>query len=977
MGNESSAQSPEEGSAEEFAPDQAARGSRQSGSRQQEAYFCESTPSSAPTRRASNLEAAPKTRVGKQEAAEANARGVDLLRQQDYEEAIKHFKVALTFEPGSVQILNNIGLAFARAQDHNSAYEWYEKAYNQDKRDVETLFSLAWVERKRHKFDHARQLFQKVLEIQPEHVKALYLLGDIMKTSHEFEGAARHFERLVRNDPNSIDGHISLGQCYEHMKLYPKASHIYEKALQLDPCRMDVIFFLGRVQFQMKQYKQCIVLLDRVPDTDARAFEARSNSAKACRELEDHARSITYAERAAKLRPLPEVMHFVGEAYLLQFDTQKAANCFSKAIERDPNHIPSLLELGQLMYKQSRFQEAETHLGRVVDLDRTNLVALKNMALATYKLKKFGLCRQCCEQAVRLEPLNADALWLLAELNKSDERWYLNLRYPPEVAVSDVCNVVAKAYIARGQVGESVDWLRKVQTYLPLDLRVQEALKMLSKQGGTFNPQDVLNMLEQTSWAPSSASYSTRDRTSTGSTIPTSSVSSTMPSGVSMSVKGDSAEDLERLLRRAERASAAWPGGASEQWTEVLTCAKSYLRRHPNDKMALKTAARALVITGGDAAEIKEYVRRVTENNDEASSGNLGFELHVYLAGMHERDFDFQTAEKHYTAALNSNPGDEAAQLGLARLLLQRGDLTRAKRLYEQVSATHPNCAESHARLGEIAYQAGDYTEAHRLAAKATIIEPKNAAALLCQGKACTKLNRNNEALQALEQGLALQPTDVPGIKALAELHKRSGRDQEALTWFKRLLDLRPGDYECSLELGELHAAKGAAGASQALHYLRSALHCRPSSKDKYMIYMKMSTVQCGIKAWKDAQQLLETASHEFPEEAEVWSKLLLVYTQQQDKQGQQRCHQSLAQLNNMSVSQRLVYGEALENQGQMREAREQYEQAVKSDPNNTAALMKLGNSVRQDSSQEKNLEEAKKALRQGAASQPQPRRSS
>lgn len=95
-------------------------------------------------------------------AAVANAQGVESLNKGQIDEAIKLFKTALEYEPASVQILNNIGLAYAKQQDFDGAFEWYEKAYDKDPSDLETVFSLAWVQRKRHEFPHATELFRKV-----------------------------------------------------------------------------------------------------------------------------------------------------------------------------------------------------------------------------------------------------------------------------------------------------------------------------------------------------------------------------------------------------------------------------------------------------------------------------------------------------------------------------------------------------------------------------------------------------------------------------------------------------------------------------------------------------------------------------------------------------------------------------------------------------------------------------------------------
>lgn len=531
----------------------------------------------------------------KSDAAQANAQGVKLLNSGQYEDAIRRFKLALSFEPGSVQILDNIGLAYAKMQDFTSAYEWYEKAHEQDPHDVETLFSLAWVERKRTRYLHARELFLKVLDIDPDHVKALWLLGDILKTSHDYEGGIRYFERLVRTDPKSVDGHISLAQCFEATKQYSKASQILSYVLQhLTPGRLDVQFSLGKVYYLQKQYRHAVAQLDPIPDSDSRGFEARTYAAKAYRELEDHDSAIVHAERAAQVRPHPDVMFFLGEEFLRLGEQQKAAHWFGRSLELDPNHLLSITELGQMMYRQSRWSDAEQHFTRLCELDRTDVSAVRWLALVKYKLKKDESCRQCCDAVLRVEPLNVDALWLLAELQvkngSNDERWYLNLRLPPEVPMADVCQAIAKGYLIRKLLPEATAWLKKVQHYVPSENRVREALKLLTTEGHSVNPQDVIDILEQRSQASRASRWRSDDIESSNGT----------PSRRAWEGAGTAeVQDLERLLRRAERGGGQVPSTAEAQWKEVLSSAKSMLRRRPDDALALRCAARALLSIGG------------------------------------------------------------------------------------------------------------------------------------------------------------------------------------------------------------------------------------------------------------------------------------------------------------------------------------------------------------------------------------------
>ncbi|CAE8701691.1 unnamed protein product, partial [Polarella glacialis] len=207
------------------------------------------------------------------------------------------------------------------------------------------------------------------------------------------------------------------------------------------------------------------------------------------------------------------VLHFLGEEYLRLGDEQKAAHWFRRSLDLEPNHLPSITELGQLMYRQTRWQEAEQHFTRICELDRSDISAVRWLALVKYKLRKDESCKQCCDAVLRREhctsesmnrgsdPLNVDALWLLAELQHQNgpttDKWFLSLRLPPEVSAADVCQSIAKGYLVRKQLNQASDWLKKVQHYLPSEGRVREAQSLLIREGNSVNPQDVIDLLEQ------------------------------------------------------------------------------------------------------------------------------------------------------------------------------------------------------------------------------------------------------------------------------------------------------------------------------------------------------------------------------------------------------------------------------------------------------------------------------------------------
>eukprot|EP00927_Polykrikos_kofoidii_P036972 TRINITY_DN31153_c0_g1_i2.p1 TRINITY_DN31153_c0_g1~~TRINITY_DN31153_c0_g1_i2.p1 ORF type:complete len:1751 (-),score=284.33 TRINITY_DN31153_c0_g1_i2:315-5567(-) len=911
--------------------------------------------------------------------AKANEQGVELLKQGQYDEAVRQFKVALAYEPKNVQILNNIGLAHAKKADFEGAYTWYERAYLEDTRDVETLFSLAWVERKRQRFSRAKELFEKVLEANPDHAKALYLLGDILKSSDDFDGAAKQFERLIQLDSSSVDGHMVLAQCCEKSKQYPRAVQLYGHVLQLAPKRIDVAFFLGRVYYLANQFKQCALYLDRVPDDDEHGFEARAYTARACRAIGDHNRAILNAERAARCpqcRRHPEVMHFLAEEHMVKGDHHEAEVWLSRFLDIEPKDKAGLSEISQLMCKQSRWSEAEIYLARLNELDRNSASTLRSLAQVRFKQKKFDACKQACENALRIEALNAETIWLLAESHRlfpgpggsSDHRWLQNLRFPADVSAADACQVLAKAYLLREQSSEALHWMQKLQHHLPTEKRIGEAIGMLVRQSGTF--QEVVSVLDQRSAAsPSTAQGAVRGA---GETFAVGRVQSKAADSDGTPLDA-STEALERLLRRAERegnrgaGSSGLSAAAERLWQDVLTNARGVVRQNPKDVVALRCVARGLLALGGDISEIKDYAHRATvsaELGEDSGSGfTLGHELHTYLGAAHERDRDWPSAETNYARALCSKPGDEQAMLGLARTVEHQRNISKAQQLYEQVCSANPSCAEANLRLAEISLSLGKNSDAHLRASRAVHLSSSDAKAHACLGRACVQVGLPEEAIVALEQALALQHDDVHSALMLANIQQKAGNDQDAISWFKRALDLRPGDYECCLNLGRLHARRGFAGANQALHYLKSALQCKPGAREARTISLSMADVHSTLSNSREARAILEALLRDNPEDVEIIGKLIELYRNLKDNKGALQCHRRLEQLNALTVSTRLSYSEVLLSDGQLQEARVQVEKCLKEDPHNTCALLKLAAIWKQDHMKENNLDEARKTF--------------
>lgn len=118
-------------------------------------------------------------------------------------------------------------------------------------------------------------------------------------------------------------------------------------------------------------------------DADA-AFEA----ALAARRLGDWQESLNHLQSAIKLAPWNARYHAEAGAALFMLNRQaEAASAYERALAIDPDHLPSLNNLGVILSLGRRFKEAEALLQRSVAIDPRQSEAWLNLCSAAENLE--------------------------------------------------------------------------------------------------------------------------------------------------------------------------------------------------------------------------------------------------------------------------------------------------------------------------------------------------------------------------------------------------------------------------------------------------------------------------------------------------------------------------------------------------------------------------------------------------------------
>lgn len=133
---------------------------------------------------------------------------------------------------------------------------------------------------------------------------------------------------------------------------------------------------------------------------------------------------------------------------------------------------------------------------------------------------------------------------------------------------------------------------------------------------------------------------------------------------------------------------------------------------------------------------------------------------------------------------------DFHAQLG--SLYAYENDLDRAIRCFQEALKLQPDHAQVHGRLGEVFRRSNRFEDALASYDKLVALNPNSAEAFNNRGIALGGLDRHEDALASFRQALALEPRHAKALGNLGEMLGCLRRHDEAARVFSRLIDIEP-----------------------------------------------------------------------------------------------------------------------------------------------------------------------------------------
>ena len=305
----------------------------------------------------------------------------------------------------------------------------------------------------------------------------------------------------------------------------------------------------------------------------------------------------------------------------------------------------------------------------------------------------------------------------------------------------------------------------------------------------------------------------------------------------------------------------------------------------------------------------------------------------------------------------------------------QAGNLAAAEPLYRRVLKAKPRNADANSLLGALLLQQGRYGDASQHLRVALQVQPDHKVALINLGTAYRSLGRPAESVPLYRRALRGEPDNVDALLNLAGALAECKDYPAAEAAFLKILARAPQHPVAVLELGQLYCERGQFEA--ALPYLERAVALNGSSAEAHA-HLGVAMYRC--QRTESAERHLRRACELNPMDAKNFARLGeavaargrddeaerhyrraielqpnyvdalsgLVDIFLRKKQYAEAARLSLQVLNSnpSTVHARLNYGVACLHLGDFATAEAMFRQCVEQEPNNTAALMNLANTL-------------------------------
>ena len=257
-----------------------------------------------------------------------NDLGTAEARQKSYEQALGNFKEAEKWQPETVGLMRNLGMAATRVGSYPDAVRGLSKAVETNPGDRVARAMLGVSYFMTDSFDNAAKTFAPLGEAVMADPGVAYPWAESLAKMGDFKQATEVLDHL---QPQQLpaDTLILIGQTWSEIGDYQRALSSYHRALEQKPTLFRAHYLAGLADIRAERPADAAVEFHAELELDPQNADAEYN---------------------------------LGYAYLQQSQREKAIETFAKVVADHPEHADAQYQLGKAKLEDGNVKDAVAHL---------------------------------------------------------------------------------------------------------------------------------------------------------------------------------------------------------------------------------------------------------------------------------------------------------------------------------------------------------------------------------------------------------------------------------------------------------------------------------------------------------------------------------------------------------------------------------------------------------------------------------------
>ncbi len=329
--------------------------------------------------------------------------GAVYQRKGDFDLAMANYQKAQSLDRSNQIIKINIGSLYQSQGNCQKAIELFNEVILANPKDKLAYMYKAKAYNQLKSYPEAVKNYQEVLKIDSKDAAAKSEMIDSVNNMPDAQ-AFVYFDKLILQFPNDEEILKAYGDVLLKKKYFAKAVLQYQKVIAKDSSDIGAYISLAQSYQELYEFDNAIKTIDngifknpddkKLPAYRAEILENKDDMlVKKAFEFYSKKDYVKAIETYLSIKdPGKDVFTYIGACYQNLGKYKEAAENYSKAMTLDPADVNVLCYLGNINCLQNEFQKAKT----------------------------------CYNQALLLEPDNADAKKGLTLVNKAYNEWLLN-----------------------------------------------------------------------------------------------------------------------------------------------------------------------------------------------------------------------------------------------------------------------------------------------------------------------------------------------------------------------------------------------------------------------------------------------------------------------------------------------------------------------------------------------------------------------